>query len=96
MIENTDPIFVYCSVGDHCQDGMVAVINEGSDTLDSYKSAASDASDNVSPDSPFGGAESDESEDGEDEDDDNAAGHLTASRAAVAGLVVFAAGLLAL
>lgn len=36
---------------------MVGVINEGSDSLDDYKSAASDASDSVSPDSPFGGAD---------------------------------------
>ncbi|KAH6884420.1 Cupredoxin, partial [Thelonectria olida] len=55
-INNTEPIFYYCGVGDHCQDGMVGVINQGSDeTLDDYKSAAEKASSNVSPKSAYGG-----------------------------------------
>lgn len=50
-------MFFYCSVGDHCQDGMVGVINEGSDKLDSYMSAAAKAKENVSPDAAFGGSD---------------------------------------
>ncbi|KAL3953720.1 hypothetical protein ACCO45_011676 [Purpureocillium lilacinum] len=39
-INNTDPIFFYCAIDGHCQGGMVGVINEGSDKLSAYKSAA--------------------------------------------------------
>ncbi|KAK7414101.1 hypothetical protein QQX98_007044 [Neonectria punicea] len=61
-INNTDPIFFYCSVSDHCQEGMVGVINQGSsDTLSSYKSAAAKASKNVSPKAEFGGTVADKS-----------------------------------
>jgi plastocyanin len=27
LVNNTDPIWYYCSVGTHCQEGMVGVIN---------------------------------------------------------------------
>ena len=27
MVNDTKPIWYYCSQGDHCQDGMVGVIN---------------------------------------------------------------------
>ncbi|KPM40828.1 hypothetical protein AK830_g5691 [Neonectria ditissima] len=61
-INNTEPIFFYCSVNDHCQEGMVGVINQGSsDTLSSYKSAAAKASSNVSPKAEFGGTVADKS-----------------------------------
>ncbi|QDS73841.1 hypothetical protein FKW77_006575 [Venturia effusa] len=45
-INNTDPIWYYCSVGSHCQNGMVGVINPPSsgETLSSYSSAAASAS----------------------------------------------------
>ncbi|KAH8129467.1 hypothetical protein ACSS6W_008203 [Trichoderma asperelloides] len=54
-INNTDPIFFYCAVDSHCQGGMVGVINQGSDTLDSFRTAASNTDNSVSPNAPFGG-----------------------------------------
>ncbi|EDU43837.1 hypothetical protein TUN199_08446 [Pyrenophora tritici-repentis] len=51
------PIWFYCSQGQHCQGGMVGVINppaSGANTIDAYKKAAAAASDNVSPTSKAG------------------------------------------
>ncbi|KND92838.1 hypothetical protein TOPH_02825 [Tolypocladium ophioglossoides CBS 100239] len=55
-VNNTDPIFFYCAVANHCQSGMVGVVNPTSDqTLDKYTSSAKSASSNVSPNAPYGG-----------------------------------------
>ncbi|PNY24420.1 Uncharacterized protein TCAP_05629 [Tolypocladium capitatum] len=55
-VNSTDPIFYYCSVGNHCQDGMVGVVNPTSNlTLDKYASSAKSASSNISPDALYGG-----------------------------------------
>ncbi|OAQ64606.1 hypothetical protein VFPPC_05864 [Pochonia chlamydosporia 170] len=54
-IENTDPIFFYCAVDSHCQGGMVGVINQGSDTLDAYRTAAIKTDNTVTPNGAFGG-----------------------------------------
>ncbi|KFA49622.1 hypothetical protein S40293_06609 [Stachybotrys chartarum IBT 40293] len=48
MINDTRPIWLYCSQGQHCQNGMVMVINENtaanaSRSLENYKSLASTA-----------------------------------------------------
>ncbi|PGH05535.1 hypothetical protein GX51_02874 [Blastomyces parvus] len=44
-INNTDPIWLYCTTRGHCQGGMVAVINPpaSGNTLQAYKDAAKDA-----------------------------------------------------
>jgi len=58
QINNTNPIWLYCSQADHCQSGMVAVINppsSGARTLASYKSAAASESSNQSPPAVRGG-----------------------------------------
>lgn len=56
-INSTDPIWYYCSQGDHCQDGMVGVINPPSSgaSIDGYAMAASNADMNKSPETVMGG-----------------------------------------
>lgn len=55
-VTTTDPIFFYCSVGNHCKDGMVGVVNPSSDkTVDTFRSSAKSAGGNISPDAAFGG-----------------------------------------
>ena len=54
------PMWFYCSQGQHCQGGMVGVINppkSGERTLDAYKSASADADENVSPEGDATGGE---------------------------------------
>ncbi|KKY28417.1 putative f-box domain-containing protein [Phaeomoniella chlamydospora] len=51
-ITNTDAIWLYCSYGDHCQDGMVMVINPPSSSetnVTNYKAAAAKATSNEGP-----------------------------------------------
>ncbi|KAK6530438.1 hypothetical protein TWF694_003790 [Orbilia ellipsospora] len=56
VVKDRNPIFVYCSVGKHCQEGMVAAINPTNDqTLDAYTSKCTGASSAVSPKGPNGG-----------------------------------------
>lgn len=55
MVNSTDTMYIYCSAAQHCQDGMVGVINGSKDDLSKYKDAAAKASDNVSPDAVAGG-----------------------------------------
>ncbi|KAH8590613.1 Cupredoxin [Bisporella sp. PMI_857] len=45
-VQDTSPIWVYCSARQHCTNGMSAVINvaEGNNTLDAYKAAAAQVS----------------------------------------------------
>ncbi|KAI8716793.1 hypothetical protein NCS52_00973700 [Fusarium sp. LHS14.1] len=54
-VNNTDPIFFYCAIEGHCQAGMAGVINQGSDTLKEYQSAASKTDKSTSPKAAFGG-----------------------------------------
>ncbi|RMJ20133.1 hypothetical protein CDV36_000237 [Fusarium kuroshium] len=54
-INNTDPIFFYCVIEGHCQAGMAGVINQGSDTLKEYQSAAAKIDKSTSPKAAFGG-----------------------------------------
>ncbi|KAL8736907.1 MAG: hypothetical protein Q9181_002203 [Wetmoreana brouardii] len=53
MINDTKPIWYYCSQGDHCQDGMVGVINppaaNQSRTIEAYGALAKKATENLSP-----------------------------------------------
>lgn len=70
-IEDTNPKWVYCSVAQHCASGMVAVINppqNGPNTIDAYRSAASEAGAGQRPDEMRGGelgSGDDESESGD-------------------------------
>ncbi|KAI9755482.1 MAG: swr complex subunit [Chaenotheca gracillima] len=61
-INDTKPIWFYCSQGKHCQSGMVGVINapaaNKSRTLDSFKNLAKSAAKNVSPSVIEGGTSS--------------------------------------
>ncbi|EEU38635.1 uncharacterized protein NECHADRAFT_9445, partial [Fusarium vanettenii 77-13-4] len=54
-VNNTDPIFFYCAIEGHCQAGMAGVINQGSDTLKEYQSAAAKTDKSTSPKAAFGG-----------------------------------------
>lgn len=58
-------MFLYCSYAQHCQNGMVAVVNPTADmTLEKYKSTSSDSEENVSPKAVFGGSIKDASSSG--------------------------------
>jgi len=65
MINSTDPIWIYCPVATHCEDGMSMVINENtsanaSRSLENYRTA-SKSSKTVMPIGAFGGNTSDTS-----------------------------------
>lgn len=55
-VNSTDPIWLYCSRAQHCQDGMVMVVNppKSGNTLSAYKSSAKSAT-TSSPASVNGG-----------------------------------------
>lgn len=94
-VTTTDPIFFYCSVGNHCKDGMVGAVNPSSDeTVDKYRSSAKSAGGNISPDAVFGGTLVKPSE-GEAPTPSagvtGAAGHLTASLGALGAAAAAAA-----
>ncbi|KAI8664438.1 hypothetical protein NCS55_00952500 [Fusarium keratoplasticum] len=63
-VNNTDPIFFYCGIEGHCQAGMAGVINQGSDTLKEYQSAAAKTDKSTSPKAAFGGTLSSKSNTG--------------------------------
>ncbi|KAG9662936.1 hypothetical protein KCU95_g14313, partial [Aureobasidium melanogenum] len=57
-INNTDPIWYYCPQGDHCQAGMVGVINppsSGSQNIGGFINAASTAGSSTVPIQVYGG-----------------------------------------
>jgi hypothetical protein len=57
-VNSTDPMWFFCSVGNHCQSGMALAINPTSErTIDDYKTAAEGVSSSTTPqgDSPSGG-----------------------------------------
>jgi plastocyanin len=58
MVNSTDPIWLYCSQGEHCQAGMGMVINQassGPNTLDAYKAASKGVQAAASPDTGVSG-----------------------------------------
>ncbi|KAI5458771.1 hypothetical protein BGZ63DRAFT_321818, partial [Mariannaea sp. PMI_226] len=56
-INNTEPIFLYCSIPGHCQAGAVGVINQGEDqTIEEYRAAAAKTDSTKEPKSVFGGS----------------------------------------
>ena len=65
LINDTKPLWMYCAIGNHCQQGMVMAINapsEGEKTLQNYKALAVDSSAgaaaNGTAQGPSGGASS--------------------------------------
>ncbi|CAI4214049.1 unnamed protein product [Parascedosporium putredinis] len=55
VVNSTEPHFYYCSVGMHCANGMVAVINPSEDqTIAAYK-AASQGKPATAPNAVYGG-----------------------------------------
>ncbi|KAF9881412.1 hypothetical protein CkaCkLH20_00558 [Colletotrichum karsti] len=57
-VKDNNPKWFYCATGNHCQSGMVGVINapsSGARTLEQYSAAAKKASQNVAPASTGGG-----------------------------------------
>ncbi|EQB56238.1 hypothetical protein CGLO_03775 [Colletotrichum gloeosporioides Cg-14] len=57
-VEDASPKWFYCATAQHCQGGMVGVINapsSGGRTVDAYKEAAAKAEKNVAPASTGGG-----------------------------------------
>ncbi|KAJ5537455.1 cupredoxin [Penicillium frequentans] len=58
IVNDTNPIWLYCAQIGHCQAGMVAVINppmSGQDTLAAFKAAAAEMSSSSEPSSIQGG-----------------------------------------
>ncbi|RYP07879.1 hypothetical protein DL764_002245 [Monosporascus ibericus] len=55
MVQDESPMWVYCSQGQHCQNGMVMVVNENtaansSRSLEEYRNLAAEAPDNLAGD----------------------------------------------
>ncbi|KAF2817115.1 Cupredoxin [Mytilinidion resinicola] len=63
-VNDTQPIYFYCSVPEHCQAGMVGGVNvpTSGDTLASYASAAAKTSDSTTPKAIAGGVTKPEGE----------------------------------
>ncbi|KAL9945863.1 hypothetical protein ACHAO5_004464 [Verticillium nonalfalfae] len=59
-VQDTNPKWYYCATGQHCQNGMVGVINAPANnnqrTLQAYSQAAANAQSNVAPSSTGGGS----------------------------------------
>ncbi|BFZ63247.1 hypothetical protein YB2330_004367 [Saitoella coloradoensis] len=50
LVNTTTPLWFYCSQGNHCQSGMVGVINPTANkTLEAFKASAAKATENLSP-----------------------------------------------
>lgn len=59
MVNDTKPIWFYCSQGKHCQAGMVGVVNPTANrTIEAFTAAAALAPNNVSPGTVSGGSAS--------------------------------------
>jgi len=55
-VTTTDPTYYYCSVGQHCSNGMVAAINPSADkTVAALKTAAKGKAAKAPTGAPFGG-----------------------------------------
>ncbi|KAF3911513.1 hypothetical protein ABW20_dc0108043 [Dactylellina cionopaga] len=54
-VTDSKPIWFYCTYGQHCQHGMVGVVNAPEPGLKAYSSACAKASKNVSPSKVGGG-----------------------------------------
>ncbi|KAL3419319.1 hypothetical protein PVAG01_09541 [Phlyctema vagabunda] len=54
-VNDTAPIWIYCSERRHCQNGMVAAINPPSQALDAYTAAAASVNSSSTPESVAGG-----------------------------------------
>ncbi|RYP10983.1 hypothetical protein DL765_007944 [Monosporascus sp. GIB2] len=72
MVKDEKPMWVYCSQGQHCQNGMTMVINENtaansSRSLDEYRKLAAEAPDNLGGDVAGIGGETGTTEPGNDQ-----------------------------
>jgi len=84
-VNDTNPIWFYCSVGSHCQSGMVGVINPPSGkTLDDYRSGAQSAN-TVQPSTPGGGVLTDKVEPDSSASSSGSAAPSSSSSATAAG-----------
>jgi len=54
-LATTDPLYFYCSVSDHCAEGMVGIINPGAHSEAEFASAASMATSSQPPSGVQGG-----------------------------------------
>ncbi|KAI9754060.1 MAG: hypothetical protein M4579_004880 [Chaenotheca gracillima] len=79
-INDTEPIYYYCSQEEHCQGGMVGVINPPNDSaLTDYRKASNGADENVAPKTgPMGGIFST----GDDDDDSSSSAASTMTMSA--------------
>lgn len=73
ITDDTKPIWFYCSQGQHCQNGMVGVINQqdGQEekTIEKYAEACASAEENVTPGAPPSGGEEGSTEGGDSAED---------------------------
>ncbi len=54
-MNTTDPIYFYCSVGPHCANGMVGIVNpSAANTVTAFKAGAKGKT-SARPTTPFGG-----------------------------------------
>lgn len=72
MVKDDKPMWVYCSQGQHCQNGMTMVINENtaansSRSLDEYRKLAAEAPDNLGGDVAGIGGETGTTDPGNDQ-----------------------------
>jgi len=101
-VKDENPIWFYCGTGNHCQQGMVGVINPPANnndrTVEKFKEAAAASDKTVVPINPNGGEDEDEdTTDSPDETTESTPGSTDAPsssstiRASLAGLFVAAA-----
>ncbi len=56
IVNATDPVYYYCSVGAHCANGMVAAVNPAADkTVAAYKAASKGKTSKRPTAAPYGG-----------------------------------------
>ncbi|KAH8668043.1 Cupredoxin [Tricladium varicosporioides] len=90
MVNNTTPMWLYCSQGKHCQNGMVMVINvnptaNASRTLANYASLAKAATANLAPGAVSGGVSGTNSTSGSGTETGTGTGTSTESGTATTG-----------
>lgn len=84
VVNTTDPIWLYCSQGTHCQGGMAMVVNPpsgGENTLEAYKEAARGVETAESPSTGVAGGivTANEEGEGEGEESGSSSSNTTAS-----------------
>ncbi|ERF76099.1 hypothetical protein EPUS_01432 [Endocarpon pusillum Z07020] len=85
LVNTTDPIWLYCSQGTHCQGGMAMVVNPptgGENTLEAYKEAASGVQAAESPSTGVAGGIVTANEEGEDQGEGEESGSSSSNSTA--------------